>query len=480
MSAAANPLSTSRAQVFASGVWDEAILPALSKYIAIPNKSPAFDPAWKANGHMDRAVSLVADWCRGRKIPGLTLEVVQLQDEQGRPRTPVIFMEIPGQSAETILLYGHLDKQPEMVGWSEGLAPWTPVRREDRLYGRGAADDGYAAFASLTAIETLLDQKVPHARCVVLIEACEESGSYDLPAYVEHLAPRIGTPSLIVCLDSGCGNYEQLWGTTSLRGLVGGDLEIQVLREGVHSGDASGVVPSSFRILRQLLDRLDDDRTGVVIDEFQVTIPADRRAQAKIVAQVLGTDLYTRLPFVEGMSPVTTNLEELVLNRTWRPSLSIVGMEGIPAIKDAGNVLRPRTVARISFRLPPSLPADPAAQRLKQILEADPPYGAKVTFTADKAGSGWNAPAFQPWLEQALDAASRATFGKPAVYYGEGGSIPFMGMLGERFPEAQFLITGLLGPGSNAHGPNEFLHVPTGKNLTVAVASVIAAQLTRR
>ena len=315
---------------------------------------------------------------------------------------------------------------------------------------------------------------------MILIEACEESGSYDLPAYVEHLASRIGTPALMVCLDSGCGNYEQLWGTTSLRGLVGGDLSVEVLTEGVHSGDASGIVPSSFRILRQLLSRIEDDKTGAVIQDLHVDIPADRRAQARIVAEVLKSELFTRLPFLPGMKPMHDDLVELVLNRTWRPTVSVVGMEGIPAIKDAGNVLRPRTVARLSIRIPPTLSADPAAQRVKQILEADPPYGAKVSFNAEKSGSGWNAPALSPWLEQAVDQASRSYFGKPAVYYGEGGSIPFMGMLGEKFPRAQFLITGLLGPGSNAHGPNEFLHVPTGKNLTASVASVIAAQFAAR
>jgi acetylornithine deacetylase/succinyl-diaminopimelate desuccinylase-like protein len=456
--------------------WDQSIVGTLSEYIRIPNKSPAFDPDWKAHGHMDRAIDLVATWCRARPIPGLTVEVVRLEDRDGRDRTPVILMEIPGQSSDTVLLYGHVDKQPEMVGWGAGLDPWKPVVREDRLYGRGGADDGYAAFASLTAIEALDKVKAPRARCVVLIEACEESGSYDLPAYVEHLQARIGTPSLVVCLDSGCGNYEQLWGTTSLRGLVGGVLTVEVLTEGVHSGDASGIVPTSFRVFRQLLSRLEDEKTGAVIEELHVDIPADRRAQARIVADVLREDLYTRLPFVPGAKPITTDLPELVLNRTWRPSVTVTGMEGFPLIKDAGNVLLPRTSARISVRIPPTLPAETAAARLKEILEVAPPYGARVTFQSEKAGSGWNAPAFQPWLEHAIDQASRSTFGKPAVYYGEGGSIPFMGMLGQKFPQAQFLITGLLGPGSNAHGPNEFLHIPTGKNLTASVALVIAAQ----
>jgi acetylornithine deacetylase/succinyl-diaminopimelate desuccinylase-like protein len=466
-----------RLRRFVSETWDRSIVPALADYIRIPNRSPAFDPEWRTQGHMDRAVELIASWCRGRSLTGATVEVVRLKDDRGRDRTPIIMIEVPGQSSsDTILLYGHLDKQPEMVGWSEGLDPWTPVQRGDRLYGRGSADDGYAAFASLTAIQALDAEKVPRARCVVLIEACEESGSYDLPAYVEHLAARIGTPSLVVCLDSGCGNYEQLWGTTSLRGTVGGTLTVEVLREGVHSGDASGIVPTAFRIFRQLLSRLEDEKTGAVIQDLHVDIPADRRAQAKIVAEVLGRDLYTRLPFLPGAQPITTDLVELVLNRTWRPTVTVTGVEGFPLIKNAGNVLLPGMAARVSIRLPPTVSAPAASARVKQILEADPPYGAKVSFRSEEPGTGWNAPTFQPWLEQAIDQASRATFGKPAVYYGEGGSIPFMGMLGEKFPKAQFLITGVLGPESNAHGPNEFLHLPTGKNLTASVALVIAAQ----
>jgi acetylornithine deacetylase/succinyl-diaminopimelate desuccinylase-like protein len=473
-----DPKST---QTFVHDTWRESIVPKLVEYIAIPNKSAAFDPQWKQNGHMDRAVALIEAWCKARKIEGLKVEVVRLKNEKGAERTPVIFMEIPGTVQDTVLLYGHLDKQPEMTGWNEGLGAWKPVIREDKLYGRGGADDGYAAFASLAAIEALRRQKVPHARCVVIIEACEESGSFDLPAYVDHLAPRIGTPSLIVCLDSGCGNYEQLWGTTSLRGLVGGDLSVEVLTEGVHSGDASGIVASSFRILRKLLARVDDTDTGAVIQDFHVEIPADRRAQAKIVAQVLKDEIWSKFPFVPGMQPMSKDPVELVLNRTWRPALSIVGMEGVPALKDAGNVLRPRTVARLSLRVPPTFDAEKGAERLKRVLEADPPYGARVTFTyVDPAtgkknvASGWNAPAMVKWLEDAVDGASRTYFGKPAVYNGEGGSIPFMGMLGAKFPRAQFLITGLLGPGSNAHGPNEFLHIPTGERLTSCVASVIA------
>jgi acetylornithine deacetylase/succinyl-diaminopimelate desuccinylase-like protein len=454
-------------------IWDEEILPALNDYIRIPNKSPAYEPNWQAN--MDRAVALVEAWCRRQPLAGLQLEVVRLEN-----RTPVILMEIPGSSADTVLLYGHLDKQPEMTGWRQGLSPWEPVREGDKLYGRGGADDGYSAFASLTALRLLQEQKLPHARCVVLIEAGEESGSPDLPAYIEQLAARIGTPSLVVCLDSGCGNYDQLWMTTSLRGLVAGNLRVEILTEGVHSGDASGTVPSSFRILRQLLSRLDDENTGrVKLAGLHVEVPKERLEQARATAEVLGDEVFDKFPFVPGAQPVTHDRVELVLNRTWRPALSITGIEGLPPLGSAGNVLRPGTACKISLRIPPRLDPLKATKLVKQTLERDPPYGARVVFEGDKSATGWDAPPLAPWLKQAVERASNAYFGKPPMAFGEGGTIPFMGMLGEKFPQAQFLITGVLGPGSNAHGPNEFLHVPTGVKLTACVANVVADHFAR-
>ncbi len=455
---------------FVGTLWDDEIVPQLVEYIRIPNKSPMFDADWAKHRYMDAAVALMEKWAKSQPIPGMQIEVVRLPG-----RTPLIFIEIPGQGDHTVLLYGHLDKQPEMTGWADHLGPWKPVIEGDKLYGRGGADDGYAIFGSLAAIRALQEQGVPHARCVIMIEACEESGSYDLPYYVDHLAARIGKPSLIVCLDSGCGNYEQLWLTTSLRGLTGGNLTVKVLEEGVHSGDASGIVASSFRILRKILSRLEDETTGRILpQELHVEIPAQRVEQAKRTAQILGADVYAKFPLVDGMQPMNADLTELVLNRTWRPALSVTGVGGIPPLDSAGNVLRPFTAVKLSLRVPPTLDAKQGGEFLKRLLEADAPYGAKVTFDLEKAGSGWEAPALAHWLEHSVEHASKAYFGAPVAYNGEGGSIPFMGMLGEKFPGAQFLITGVLGPHSNAHGPNEFLHIPTGKRVSQCVAQVVA------
>ena len=458
-------------------VWDD-IVPVLHEYIAIPNVSEAFDPQWREHGHMAKAVQLVADWCRARPITGLTVEVVEIDG-----RSPVILVEIPatgdGSPDDTALLYGHLDKQPEMEGWRDGLGPWTPVLEGDRLYGRGGADDGYSAFASLTAIEALQAAGGSHTRCVVLIEASEESGSPDLPAYVEALAERIGTPSMVICLDSGCIDYDRLWVTTSLRGLVSGTLEVDIVTEGLHSGDASGMVPSTFRIARMLLDRVEDAATGeILLAELNVEIPSDRTAEAADTAEEIGR-IGDHYPFVDGARPTTDDATEQLLARTWRPTLSVIGADGLPPTARAGNVLRPRTSLKLSFRIPPTCDPATAAAAIKSALEADPPYGARVEFGDLDHGPGWNAPATAAWLSTALDDASNATFGAPARTFGEGGSIPFMGMLGERFPDAQFVITGVLGPDANAHGPNEYLHVPTARRLTMSVAHLLDAHANR-
>jgi acetylornithine deacetylase/succinyl-diaminopimelate desuccinylase-like protein len=459
-----------RTRAFVQRVWDGDIVPALTEYIRIPAKSPMYDSRWAEHGHIDRAITLITDWARKRKVEGLTIEVVRLES-----RTPVILMEVPGTGGETVLLYGHCDKQPEMVGWAEDGGPWTPVRRGDRLFGRGAGDDGYAAFAALTAIEALQAQGIPHARCVVLIEASEESGSPDLPAYVEQLAGRL-RPDLVVCLDSGCGDYDHLWATTSLRGVLSGTLTVEVLTEGVHSGAAGGIVPSSFRILRQVLDRLEDSRTGrILVPECHVEIPPGRLAEVRAVAGLLGGDISHLFPFLPGMSPVTRDPVEALLNNTWRPALAVTGVDGMPALADAGNVLRPKTAVKLSLRLPPTADADLVSRRVKEVLEADPPYGARVTYSSgERPGTGWNAPVMAGWLRDSVERASTAQFGAPAMFDGLGGSIPFMSMLGERFPRAQFLVTGVMGPGSNAHGPNEFIDLPTGVKVTACVAQVLA------
>jgi len=468
-------MNTSAIAETVARTWDSSIVPQLVDYIRIPAKSPHFDPQWQEHGHIERVIRLAEAWVRQQPVRGMTVDIVRLPG-----RTPVLFFDVAGSGGSTVLLYGHLDKQPEMVGWRDGLGPWQPVLADGKLYGRGGADDGYAVFASLAAIAALQAHGIAHSRCVGVIETCEESGSYDLPPYLDLLAPRMGAVDFVVGLDSGCGDYERLWATTSLRGLVGGTLLIEVLTEGVHSGDASGVVPSSFRIARAVLDRIEDSATGRVLPAvFHTPIPEERVRQAHEAAAIMGETTVRKYPFAGATKPMVDGHAEALLNRTWRPALSVTGADGLPPIADAGNVLRPRTALKLSLRLLPPVDGVAAQQALRQLLEADPPHGASVRFESDEGATGWNAPPTAPWVVKALGDASQAYYGKPAAAMGEGGTIPFMAMLGKHFPQAQFLITGVLGPKSNAHGPNEFLHVPYATKLTACVASVLAVHAAR-
>ena len=477
----ASAMDSAQARRQIDRLWDEAIVPRLQEYIRIPAKSPLFDVEWEAHGFLDTVVRNTAAWIEAQKVRGLVLEVVRLPG-----RTPVLFFEIAASKAasrQTVLMYGHLDKQPEFSGWRADLGPWTPHIEDGRLYGRGGADDGYAAYAAIAAIQALHAQGLEHPRIVGLIETCEESGSPDLLPYIDALKPRLGDVGLVVCLDSGAGNYDQLWLTSSLRGMASGVLKVEVLTEGVHSGDASGLVPSSFRIMRQVLDRLEDSASGRLLPaSFHCPVPPDRLRQAQATAAILGAEIYQRFPWAHadcgGSSlftlPTTTDPVQALLKRTWEPTLSVTGAEGLPALADAGNVLRPYTAFKLSLRLPPLVAADQAVRELKALLEDNAPYQARVTFEGLSSASGWNAPATAPWLEQALDQASRAHFGAPCGHIGQGGTIPLMNLLEKGFPAAQMMVCGVLGPKSNAHGPNEFLHIAYAKKLTAAVAQVLA------
>ena len=465
-------------------VWQDEIVAELERYIAVPALSPAFDADWESSGHIEEAVRLVSAWIESRPVVGMSVEVQRLPG-----RTPLIVVEVEpfgvaaagsgGADGSTVVLYGHLDKQPPMLGWREGLGPWKPVREGERLYGRGGADDGYAAFASLAAIEAVQACGGSHSRCLVLIEASEESGSPDLMPHLEALGDRLGDVSLLVCLDSGCATYDTLWLTTSLRGLVSATLRVDVLEEGRHSGMAGGLVPSSFRLARILLDRIEDSTTGrVLLETAHRDIPPHRRAEAQATATLLG-GTGEDFGLVGDLRLMEDDPAEGLLALTWRPALSVIGADGLPATRSAGNVLRPFTALKLSLRLPPPAGAAAVASELAERLSADPPEGASVSLTDLDGADGWDAPNLAPWLAGALQESSLARFGQPMQLFGEGGSIPFIAMLGDMFPAAQFVVTGVLGPESNAHGPNEFLHVPYAEKLTGCIADTLHAEATR-
>ncbi len=463
-------MNVQQIQEIVGGHWQGPILDVLKQYIAIPNVSPVFDPEWQGHGYMHQAANLFHDAVGQYDIDNLDLRIVEIPD-----RTPLLFLVVPAMNGGqgNVLLYGHYDKQPEFTGWHAGKGPWLPVLEDGRLYGRGGGDDGYALFSCLSAIAALQQVGAPVPRCTIVIEGCEESGSYDLPHYIDLLADEIGTPDLVVCLDAECGNYDQLWLTTSLRGMLSGTLTVEILSEGVHSGAAGGIVPSSFRLMRSLMERIESCKTGKLHDRLYTNVPEWAWQQSAEVAETLGNTVINRYPWARQPSKQMGDLSELLIANTWQPSLATVGIGGAPLPQDAGNTLRPATSTKLVFRLPPNANARECADFVGAELERDPHEGSVVRFDCDAAESGWHSKPVSQWLHDSLDQASKHFFGLPYRRMGTGGTIPFMKMLGERFPDCEFMVTGVLGPHSNAHGPNEFLDLETGERVTSCVAFVL-------
>ena len=459
---------------FVKSYWHDAIIPSLSEFVKIPCKSQDFDPDWQKNGYLEKAAVLIADWAKKQGITGLKAEVLKIPD-----RVPTLFVEIPGEINETVMFYGHIDKMPESTGWEPGLDPWQPVVRGDKLYGRGTVDDGYAPYAAIAAIKALQEQKIPHARCVLFIESGEESGSPHFAEYLDKYRDRIGKPSLIVVLDSDGADYERFWRTISLRGCFSGILDIEIVKQGLHSGGVSGIVPSTFRIMRQLLDRIENKETGeVLLKSANIDIPAVYVEQARKTREIIGKSIYTNIPWVAGAAPVSFDLLTLILNNTWRQTISITGADGIPAIKDAGNVLRPNTKLKVSVRIPPRTKAVDVVKELKEKLEENPPYGASIKFNvAVDPMAGWDGLSDKAnWLDNAIFEGSQLYFGKEPAGHGIGGSIGTITTMADRFPDAQLLLAGAGAPDSGAHGPDEFLHIPTAEKITCCIAHILAAQ----
>lgn len=456
----------------------EHVMETFSQYMSIPCVSPAFDSQWHDNGYIEAAITLYENFAR-RYAPKDAHVFVQRIDN----KTPLLVIDVPARNYsehDCVLMYGHLDKQPQMTGWQEGLEPFAATMIDNRMYGRGGADDGYAMFAALAALNTSEEQGSSRARTVVVIEASEESGSPDLPVHLEVLGENLNEPlgdvSLVVCLDSGCLTYDHLWITQSLRGLLQVNVTIKVLEEGAHSGGAGGIVPSSFHIQRALLDRICTSPSGeITLDELSMTISDHVRNSAHKAAGVLKTTEAHGLAFADNVQPLHEDIAEQIIANTYLPQLEVIGIDGMPAISDAGNVLLPFTTLALSFRLPPRVDPSVAAAAVTEQLVADTPYQANVSVVIDSMASGWEAPEMQPWFSEAVAKSSQKHFGDDVHFMGEGGTIPFMAMLGETYPEAQYMVTGVLGPASNAHGPNEFLDLPCAYKVTACVVDVLQA-----
>ncbi|MED5398347.1 MAG: M20/M25/M40 family metallo-hydrolase [Candidatus Thermoplasmatota archaeon] len=453
-------------------IWEQSILPSLSEFIEIKALSPLFEPAWAELGELDATIELFCKWLDEQDLDGMSYETHRIED-----KSPVLLVSIDGTGPGEVIFYSHLDKQPSKPElWSEGLHPLKAVRRDPWLYGRGSIDDGYGGYLCVTSVKLLQEAGIPHPRCTFLIETCEESGSFDLPPYLEALSRQLGDPDMIVVLDSGGPDYDHIWMTEALRGLVSGTLSVRVSNEGIHSGTSGGSIPSSFRIQRMLLDRVEDSSTGeVLIPEMHVNISDEIRGKAAALAEVVGDSLWDQLPTVDSLVRVADTTEDMIIGMNWQPTLSIIGADGMPPVQVAGNVLRTNTDLKLSFRIPPGVDSETVLAKAKAILEANPPYGAAVTFTPDSCADGFHAPPMEGKVRDAIHDASMQLTGLPPLASWTGGTIPFMAMMQGKYPNAMFLCTGASGPGNNAHGPDEKMLIPSAKRLTAALSVTVSA-----
>ena len=453
-------------------IWEQSILPSLSDFIEIKALSPLFEPDWGSLGELDATIELFCKWLDEQGISGMSYETHRIDD-----LSPVLLVTIEGTGPGEVIFYSHLDKQPSKPElWSEGLHPLKAVRRDPWLYGRGSVDDGYGGYLCATSIRLLQEAGAPHPRCTLIIETCEESGSFDLPPYLEELTDQLGDPDMVVVMDSGGPDYDHVWMTEALRGLVSGTLSVKVSHEGIHSGNSGGSIPSSFRIQRILLDRVEDSGSGrVLVPEMHADIPEEVREKAAALAGIVGNSIWEQFPTVDSLRQASETTEDMIVAMNWEPTLSIIGADGMPSVQVAGNVLRTNTDLKLSFRIPPGVDSEAAIASAKKILEEDPPYGAEVTFTPDSCADGFHAPPLEGAISDAIHDASMELTGLPPLATWTGGTIPFMAMMQGKYPEAMFLCTGSSGPGNNAHGPDEKLHIPSSKRLTVALSATISA-----
>ena len=467
-----NLLNLDKLSDFVEEWWDKSALPSLCEFVEIPALSPSFDSEWEANGYLDAAVNTFVAWTRSLPLKGLTVSVHRLKN-----RSPLLLLKIEGNEDGEVLFYSHLDKQPEATGWSEGKGPWKPVIEDGWLFGRGSVDDGYGGYAGILSVLALQDQGVSHPTCRFLIETGEESGSPDLSFYLDELESILGVPDLVIVLDTGGIDYDRLWITESLRGIVAGTLSVKVSSVGVHSGHGSGIMPSSFRLARQLLSRIEDENTGEIKPEWlHIEITDKMKEQAKKIVE-MNSESVNDFPLLKGVEKQVKDPLDIFITMNLAPSLSIIGADGIPSIQDAGNVLRTNTDLKVSIRTPPGISADEVAKKVQDLLEANPPNGAHVSAEMTEVADGFLSPELPEKLSDMLKESGKKFYGNEPMSLFIGGTIPVMAMLQSRYPDSKFIITGAGGPGGNAHGPDEKLHIPTAKKVTKCMAAAVSAAI---
>lgn len=482
--------------------WKSSIKSDFEQFVRIESITPQYvmgSTAEKLKGICE-ALNLAMDWVNKQSDLNATLtagipqgspcaanQAHETVETDAAHLTPILLIQIPGTAPEgsgSVLMYGHWDKQAiaDVKAWNEPkgsmkTGPFQPNIANGRLYGRGTADDGYALFFSIAAIQALRANGIPYPTVNFILDFDEEGGSVNLERYLEKFSFKIGTPDLCITLDSGAGDYNRIWNTTTERGIVTGTLTVKVLTDSVHSGDGSGIIPNPQRIMRHLLSRLEDPVTGKILpSEFQVEVPATYLADVFSQATNIVPSTIKGFPWFGYATTAASNPVELILNRIWRAGLAVTGVDGLPSTAAANNVVVGSVSYQLSLRLPPPLRIDEVQRQLKDLFEKDPPYGATVTYDYEgaPAANGWMSPPQPRWLSEAIDQASQVLFQQPSAPLGDGGTQPVLAILKEKFKETLFFASGVAGPGNNEHAANENLNIKYAEQLSACEAYVLS------
>ena len=445
------------------------ILPNLMNFIRIPNLSPLFDPNWKTNGYLFKAANLIVSYAKSLNIKNAEINLLQ---DSGH--TPMVFIEIPASRKNdnrTVIFYGHYDKQPYGTGWDKDKSPTNPVIVDGRLYGRGSADDGYASFSILTAIKTCQEFNCLMPRICCLFEGAEESTDADLKYYFDKLIPILGDNVVaFIPLDSGCPDYDRLWMANSLRGIVDIDVNIQTLDQESHYGpEASGIIAENLFLMRKIYDGLVDSTNGEFkLEEFKIAedkIPAIVMEQMQKEIEIVGDNFIKNIPLYEGVSPLKTDVKELMINNRWKPSCFILGIDNCPKTEDRGFGVSSGINVRMSIRIPPTVDKNKAIEALKKALSDNIYFGAQVKLGYLDYGEGVLLANMSNKVKNILNKASLEFFGNESVFTGVGGSIPFIGYFQSKYPNTDIICTGIVGSDSHEHGPNENLNIEACKKM---------------
>lgn len=408
-----------------------------------------------------RTAGLIADELRAL---GIFNDVAVVTAERDGAHPAVLARRAAAPGAPTVLLYAHHDVQPPGPDEEWDSVPFQPALRNQRLYGRGTADDKAGIAMHLASLRLLAEYSAssPALGLAVFIEGEEEAGSESFPWLLQQYGDWLAADAIVVA-DSGNWDEQTPGLTVSLRGNATFTMTVRTLDHNVHSGMFGGAVPDAMLATIRTLDSLwATDGSVAVAGLHRHVASAPEYDEARLRAES---------GLLDGVERV--GIDNPLQQLWWQPAITVTGIDA-PAVAVAANALAAAVRVKISVRVAPGQTAAEAARLVQQHLLANAAFGARLEFGDEQLGEGYLVEADHPVVHDAI-ATMTAAWGREPVLQGVGGSIPFIADLAERYPEAAILVTGVEDPDSRAHSPNESLHLPGFRKAVAAEALLLLA-----